>query len=170
MLNLNSWATPDQRHFLHLSPGVLETVTRFIQAECRDPESGGILLGRVRAGNLEIIEATEPTRRDWRSRFFFIRRQRDHQKIVKQRWEESQGEVRYLGEWHTHPEDFPAPSGTDLREWKILAESRIDRRPLLAVIVGRKGLHIEYMYASGRRVPLAHLPETSDLASNRVTI
>lgn len=159
MLELNSWVTTDERHFIHLSPEVLATLLRYVQIGSQDPEAGGILLGKVRAGNLEIIEATEPTRKDWRSRFFFIRHQRDHQEIVKRRWEESQGQIRYLGEWHTHPEDFPSPSGTDLREWRILAESRIDCRPLLAVIVGRRGLHVEYMHADGRRILLTHFLE-----------
>lgn len=160
MLNLNSWVTPDRRNLILLNPDVLATVLRYVQIGSQDSEAGGILLGKVRAGNLEIIEATEPTRKDWRSRFFFVRHQNDHQKIVKQRWEDSQGQVRYLGEWHTHPEDFPSPSGTDLREWRVLAESRIDGRPLLAVIVGRKGLHVEYMHKDGRRVLLSHLLET----------
>ncbi|WP_228761631.1 hypothetical protein [Pseudomonas sp. MPC6] len=45
----------------------------------------------------------------------------------------------------THPEDYPSPSSIDLREWRALAASRIDGRPLLALIVGRKGLHLEFM-------------------------
>uniref|UniRef100_UPI003CED28D9 Mov34/MPN/PAD-1 family protein n=1 Tax=Enterobacter cloacae complex sp. 280C5 TaxID=3395861 RepID=UPI003CED28D9 len=30
----------------------------------------------------------------------------------------SDGFLVYLGEWHTHPEDFPQPSSTDLRSWR----------------------------------------------------
>ena len=43
----------------------------------------------------------------------------------------------YLGEWHTHPEDWPKPSGKDLREWRILL--REQRRPLVFLIVGFQG-------------------------------
>lgn len=39
-------------------------------------------------------------------------------------------------------------------EWRALAVKRTDGRPVLAVIVGRKGLHVELMTASGERVQL----------------
>ena len=59
--------------------------------------------------------------------------------------------VRDLGEWHTHPQEVPSPSYVDLDEWKILAKGRADKRPLLAVVVGRQNLHVELMHADGMR-------------------
>lgn len=47
-------------------------------------------------------------------------------------------------------------------EWRALAVKRTDGRPVLAVIVGRKGLHVELMAASGERIQL--LPIFSDWA------
>ncbi|MBU4046695.1 MAG: Mov34/MPN/PAD-1 family protein, partial [Gammaproteobacteria bacterium] len=58
------------------------------------------------------------------------------------RWAASQGTVRYLGEWHTHPEDHPHPSNLDRTEWQRLSAGRRDKRPLLAIIVGRKSLYV----------------------------
>jgi integrative and conjugative element protein (TIGR02256 family) len=72
------------------------------------------------------------------------------------RWKESKGLVRYIGEWHTHPQNHPTPSSIDLREWQQLAVDRHDGRPLLAVIVGCQDLHVEYMFGSGKRHILGH--------------
>ena len=76
-----------------------------------------------------------------------------HASIALARWRASHGTVRYLGEWHTHPEDQPTPSSLDRSEWHRLAKERKDERPLLAVIVGRKVLHVE-MIPAGEKVML----------------
>ena len=148
---VGSWATQGSLSFVHLEPEVLETFNEFVQG-VRDLEAGGILLGCVRGPHLQIIEATTPSPKDRRSRFSFERDDFHHHSTAMKRWEESNGNIRYIGEWHTHPEDYPSPSSIDLREWRVLAASRIDGRPLLALIVGRKGLHLEFMRGNGERV------------------
>ncbi|WP_081608121.1 Mov34/MPN/PAD-1 family protein [Metapseudomonas furukawaii] len=159
MLHLTNWASSDLQKLVYIHPAALELVLRYAQVGESDPESGGILLGNVRGPHLEILEATTPTRKDRRFRYLFERTPYLHQVIASLRWKRSGGEVRYLGEWHTHPEDYPRPSGTDIHEWRKLAKSRVDQRPLLAVIVGRKGLHVEYMFKDGRRVVLRSFPD-----------
>ncbi|WP_265583242.1 Mov34/MPN/PAD-1 family protein [Pseudomonas sp. HN2] len=51
--------------------------------------------------------------------------------------------MRYVGERHTHPQNHPTPSWSDLSEWKMMAANRRDPRLLLALIVGCKGLNVE---------------------------
>ena len=114
------------------------------------PESGGILLGYVREPHLEVLEATEPTCWDKRLRCFFDRSAQGHHDLAQSRWAESDGLVRYLGEWHTHPEDYPSPSLVDKSGWIKLANKRQDKRPVLAIIVGRKGLHVELIDRKGK--------------------
>lgn len=138
-----SWATKDQKVLLSFSGQALETFSAHVQDLPDTPEAGGVLLGTVHGNNLIVTEATKPTTLDKRVRYFFERLPFGHQEIANQRWRSSGGIVRYLGEWHTHPEDHPSPSGTDMQEWRILAERRSDGRPLLAVIVGLKNLHVE---------------------------
>lgn len=59
--------------------------------------------------------------------------------------------------WYgTSENDIPSrkrrpPSHIDLDEWETLATGRADRRPLLAVVVGRQNLHVELMHADGIR-------------------
>ncbi|MNC54967.1 hypothetical protein D3C75_1044700 [compost metagenome] len=105
----------------------------------------------MRRKHLEVLEASEPTQQDRRLRYFFERMIYGHKSLADRRWQESNGLVRYIGEWHTHPQEIPSPSNIDLTEWQVLAQNRADRRPLLAVIVGRQNLHVELMHARGNR-------------------
>jgi len=132
---INTWSEPASERLVYFAPPVLEVFERYIQGE-NDAEAGGILLGHVRGMHLEILEATEPAPTDRRFKYFFERMIAGHQAISERRWRDSNGLIRYVGEWHTHPEDSPTPSGLDISEWQMLAGSRRDGRPMLAAIVG----------------------------------
>ncbi|WP_027611815.1 Mov34/MPN/PAD-1 family protein [Pseudomonas sp. URIL14HWK12:I6] len=147
---VTTWRGPADDQFVYFHQSVLDVFERHIQSDS-GTEAGGILLGHVRGKHLEVLEASEPTLQDRRLRYFFERMIHGHKGLADRRWRESNGLVRYVGEWHTHPQDLPSPSGTDLCEWQILARNRSDRRPMLAVIVGRQNLHVELMQAGGKR-------------------
>lgn len=146
---MNSWATPDQRVLLSLDVPVIEVFQRHIQAGSSDCEAGGLLLGTVHGSSLSVTEATVPTIWDKRLQFLFERMPFGHRSIAHARWKASGGLVRYVGEWHTHPQDHPCPSGLDRTEWKKLSRRRADGRPMLAVIVGRQGLYVELVSHEG---------------------
>ncbi|MGE6166875.1 Mov34/MPN/PAD-1 family protein [Aeromonas rivipollensis] len=149
MLPMSSWTTEDNRTLLHFSESVLRTFCQHIQVSEFDYEAGGILLGSVHGAHLLIEQATVPTTWDKRFRYQFERMPAEHEAVAQSRWMASQGTVRYLGEWHTHPEDHPRPSGLDISEWRQLSAQRRDNRPILAVIVGRYSLHVELAHSSG---------------------
>ncbi|WP_179152785.1 Mov34/MPN/PAD-1 family protein [Chromohalobacter israelensis] len=96
----------------------LELIIQYRQSEIYTPESGGMILGRIRGEYLDIAHVTEPGGHDFQSRFQFIRRDYGHHQVALDAWETSNSEVGYLGEWHTHPEDSPMPSSIDLAGWK----------------------------------------------------
>lgn len=146
---MTSWATPDQRVLLSLAEPVIAVFQRHIQARPSDCEAGGLLLGTVHGSSLAVTEATVPTTWDTRLQSFFERMPFGHSSIAQARWKASSGMVRYLGEWHTHPQDYPYPSGLDRTEWNKLSRKRSDGRPMLAVIVGRKGLYVELVPHAG---------------------
>ena len=146
---LSSWATHDKRTLLHLSAATLDIFEQHIQSSDTDCEAGGLLLGSVHGTHMLIEQATVPTVWDKRFRYFFERMPFGHEAIALSRWATSHGTVRYLGEWHTHPQDHPHPSGLDRSEWERLSEKRRDKRPMLAIIVGRKSLYIELVPSSG---------------------
>ena len=142
---LSSWATGDRSRLLHFSMGTLETFSQHVQGS----EAGGLLLGSVHGSHMLIEQATVPTAWDKRFRYLFERMPFGHEAIALSRWTASQGTIRYLGEWHTHPEDHPQPSGLDRSEWNRLSAQRRDKRPMLSVIVGRKSLYVELVPSSG---------------------
>lgn len=110
-----------------------------------EPEAGGILLGRtiLSSGDMIVDSITTPMDGDKQSRFSFFRSKKKHQKVIDQTWKDSKKTCNYLGEWHTHPEDFPSPSGTDIENWKKrLTEDFVDDSFLYFVIVGTKAVHV----------------------------
>lgn len=147
---MTTWRGPADDELVYFDQSVLDIFERHIQSDS-GTEAGGILLGHVRGKHLEILEASEPTPQDRRLRYFFERMIYGHKGLAERRWQESKGLIRYVGEWHTHPQDVPSPSPTDLCEWQKLARARSDRRPMLAVIVGRQKLHVELMHSGGKR-------------------
>lgn len=146
---MSSWATDDKRVLLHFSKHTLETLCQHVQANAADCEAGGLLLGSVHGTHMLIEQVTTPTVWDKRFRYLFERMPFGHASTALSRWIASQGTVRYLGEWHTHPEDHPLPSNLDRSEWGCLSAKRQDKRPMLAVIVGRKSLYVELVSSSG---------------------
>lgn len=147
---MNSWGDSESGQLVFFTPEVLAVFRRFIQDDI-DAEAGGVLLGHVRDIHLEILEATIPTPMDRRFKYLFERMPFGHCVIANRRWNASRGLIRYVGEWHTHPQDHPTPSKTDIYEWEKLAKHRLDGRPLLVVIVGRKDLRVEVMRPNGTR-------------------
>ena len=123
--------------YLKISDNVKEKFEKYRQS-LPAKEVGGILLGKVIKNEYIIIETiTEPTIYD-RSNFFgFIRNKKQAQKNINKYWELSDGEIIYLGEWHTHNENIPTPSFEDKKTMNnLLLTSRLEIDFLFAVIVG----------------------------------
>lgn len=152
---VSGWSTPDKRILVNFDEKVLNVFRQHIQRQSSDAEAGGLLLGEVRGRHLNLVDATFPTFDDLRSRYSFERLPQGHAEVAQKMWSDSRGTVRYLGEWHSHPQDCPIPSGIDRSEWKRLATERKDKRPVLAVIVGRSGLHVELVSLTGCGIVLS---------------
>jgi integrative and conjugative element protein (TIGR02256 family) len=150
MCHVSDWTLTDGSLLLNFSSEVRHVFERHKQVGDL-PESGGVLLGTVHENGLLVTVATTPTRLDRQLRYFFERLPFGHRAVAERMWRHSGGTTRYIGEWHTHPQDIPTPSGIDLEEWRKLAKKRADKRPLLAVIVGRQGLHVELAHGNGHR-------------------
>jgi integrative and conjugative element protein (TIGR02256 family) len=154
MQQVSTWGTADLRLLVSINELSLSAFERHVQHLEADPESGGILLGCVRGPHLEVLEASTPTKWDRRFRYFFERLPFGHQLLADEKWTKSSGTVRYLGEWHTHPEDDPSPSSLDRSEWQKQAARRKDGRSTLSIIVGRHSLHVELVARDGTGIKL----------------
>ncbi|HEJ1052114.1 Mov34/MPN/PAD-1 family protein [Morganella morganii] len=98
-------------------------------------EAGGTLIGERRGKHIVITHISEPGLGDVRSRTRIERKGEHHQQKVDDLFQQSDGSLVYLGEWHTHPEDFPKPSSTDMRSWRIGLRAT---EPMVLLIMGRK--------------------------------
>jgi len=117
----------------------LSVMQLYIQDLKDKKEAGGVLLGRFIIDSKDIVvdRVTMPMVGDIRSRFKFIRSEKRHQKVITNAWIKSEGTCNYLGEWHTHPEDYPTPSGQDIKNWQeILSTRTFSSQYLYFVIVG----------------------------------
>jgi len=117
-----------------IEDSVIANVGAFRQVEPTAAEAGGILLGFRRDTHLHIAMATPPGPLDRRSKFHFYRAGEFHAQIALSQWAKTQETMDYVGEWHTHPEDYPQPSALDLREWRQICRRR--NEPMVFVIQG----------------------------------
>jgi integrative and conjugative element protein (TIGR02256 family) len=99
-------------------------------------EVGGWLLGYWRADGKSVVltHATPPGRRGTP---FGVRVDADrHRPLFDQAWQASEGQVTFLGDWHTHPGGPPRPSQRDRQALEQLAKEPDYQTewPLIAVI------------------------------------
>lgn len=130
---------------IKLTGSVIETLQQHKQENKDSKESGGVLLGRFIkvSKNIVVDKVTTPSDGDKQTRFSFKRLSPLHQEIVTEEWKKSNGTCNYLGEWHTHPEDFPTPSSVDMKDWKRkLKKDVFSGRYLYFIIAGIKGIGI----------------------------
>jgi integrative and conjugative element protein (TIGR02256 family) len=130
---------------------------RHRQVRPRSREAGGVLLGRLVLESSDVIidAASEPAPKDVRSRFRFFRAALPAQRVVNAAWADSGGSKNYLGEWHSHPEDVPSPSGTDLEDWhRVVLKTLCEQDFLLFVIVGRVSIKLWELSRVKELVPI----------------
>jgi integrative and conjugative element protein (TIGR02256 family) len=123
---------------LKIGMSAYDMMRRYIQDKPGMPEAGGILLGRyiIDAHDVVIDRVTVPLPGDRRSRFRFTRCDKEHQRIADRAWNRSHRTCTYLGEWHTHPEAVPHPSGVDQNDWRRKLREDRYAESLFFIIVG----------------------------------
>ena len=86
-------------------------------------ETGGILLGKFNKEN-RVVEITEvyELKTNFFSKILYKKSARKAQKIINRRWNETDGVINYIGEWHTHPNMKAVPSSTDINSLKEISE------------------------------------------------
>ena len=131
---------------------VLDVISTYCQNSRGKCEAGGTLMGYRSGRHLHVLHATVPMPLDKRSRISFDRLDPGHQREVTRAWEESQGRVDYLGDWHTHPQLNPSPSITDYTEWAKLGSTL--NKPLLFMILGERANLFAAYHAEQKTIPL----------------
>lgn len=130
---------------MKLTQDVLLLIDSFVQKKTDMPEAGGTMLGRFIKDSKDIVidHVTQPMKGDRFTRYTFKRLSLQHQQIIDATWEATRGTCNYLGEWHTHPEPVPTPSGTDLKDWRRKLKSDVfSSRYLYFLIAGTEHINM----------------------------
>lgn len=136
------------RLVLHAQPR--DILEKFTQYNRKDPEAGGILLGNIIDDKINILKLSVPTSLDRASRTNFERSKVGAQIILDYEFYNSNGQMTYFGEWHTHPEQFPTPSHTDLKMLKDqFKNNKLHTCFILLIIKGTEGLYFRLLDKDG---------------------
>lgn len=120
---------------IRVAKGVLDQVVVYRQSAKGDYESGGQLFGVISRSQVLVLRATGPYPGDTRGRYSYRSEPMAAQKAIEAMHAEG---LLYLGEWHTHAENFPSPSTADSGTMdKILRKSILNTNLLVLLIVGR---------------------------------
>lgn len=133
---------------------IVELMNSYKQLTSRDCEAGGILIGRENKNtrNLIIEYATEPYEKDKRTRSSYIRKDKRHMQIFNELYNENNSIYAYVGEWHTHPEEYPNYSSVDINNWKQIAKINQDKdKVYYHVIVGTNEIRM-WKYQHGLKI------------------
>lgn len=90
--------------------GVLSHLCSHRQMKWWQAEACGLMFARTEAKRILIEVATGPYRRGWRGRYACTIPPDEAQREID---EHHALGLHYVGEWHSHPEPMPAPSGRD---------------------------------------------------------
>lgn len=134
---------------IKIASEVVNIISSHKQLNYKDCESGGILVGRenIESGNIVIEYATEPYPKDRGTRTRFYRKDKKHIEFFEKLHMESKGIYAYLGEWHTHAEEYPEFSSVDSDNWRRIAKENKDRgKEFYHIIVGTKEIRA-WMYS-----------------------
>ncbi|ODR95228.1 hypothetical protein AUC70_05900 [Methyloceanibacter stevinii] len=99
-----------------IDSGLLDRIL-VLRAERLPVETGGVLLGTVDipSKRIHVIEALPAPPDSVETRHGFTRGTQGVQDALDNVWERTRGQVRYVGEWHSHPpRSAPLPSAIDL--------------------------------------------------------
>lgn len=143
---------------IKLAPPVLRTMLSYAQYGPTDTEAGGVLMGRYLLGSHDVVidALTVPMPGDRRTRYSFYRDKKRHQAAMDAAWRASGGHCTYLGEWHTHPEADPTPSGIDTRDWRRRLHDDRYHDELFFLIVGTAA--VRAWAGKGSRLTCESLP------------
>ena len=124
----------DSGQVIRLSPAVLDKLMRHRQRFLWQAEAGGQLFARLKGQLIEIVEATGPRATDRRGRYHYHPDKRAEQREIEERFQLG---LQFVGDWHTHAQVWPEPSGTDLASMASMVRlSAHDLNGFILIVMG----------------------------------
>lgn len=123
---------------IEINESVIKTFNVYKQRKENDVEKGGVLMGKLYpSSNKIVITHALICNNQESTRYELNLNTKCLQEKILKIWEESNGTITYLGDWHTHPEKAPKPSITDYKTFILnYFSSKFDQNLLLYIIVG----------------------------------
>lgn len=114
---------------------VMMQFSRYRQTRWYHREAGGQLFARFEGSRIEVVEATGPRCADIRRLRLFLPNRKAEQEEIDSRHSR---DLHYVGDWHTHPQERPQASTTDLESiGDCYRRSSHSLGAFLLVVVGR---------------------------------
>lgn len=126
-------------HRIEFTGPAWRLMNNYTQSWPWNKEAGGQMFGRTDGYRLIVEEATGPRKGDIRRRRSFEIDPIAAANEIKER--EVKGLI-YLGDWHTHPEDYAKPSDQDRANAGNLMKGAPQNPFLLLVIVGARETYV----------------------------
>ncbi|MEJ0100285.1 MAG: Mov34/MPN/PAD-1 family protein [Pseudomonadota bacterium] len=120
------WRKTGSAQRIRITDAVLNHVAKHQQNGVTATEAGGQLFGTVSRNEVRLVVAVGPHLRDERGRTHYRSDRKAAQRAIR---DQAKRGLLFLGEWHTHPQDVPAPSGDD--------------RDAIALMVGKSSLNVD---------------------------
>lgn len=141
---MNDMVINDGSRNIKLCHNVIEIMYKYIQQGALSKEAGGILIGKENMSNSNLIinGITTPMNHDYSGYDRFIRRDKRHITYFNTFYNKSKHTLRYLGEWHTHPEAVPIYSSIDLKNWEKIYRGANYKNSYYHIIVGYEMVRI----------------------------
>ncbi|WP_284319374.1 Mov34/MPN/PAD-1 family protein [Dyella acidisoli] len=121
---------------LILHDRVLDHFKRHRQLTSKSAEAGGQLFARFEGYQIHVVEATGPHQEDKRGRFSFLPNRNKEQRDIDNFYRNG---LIFIGDWHTHPQDIPVPSVTDIASiTDCFRKSQHNLYAFVLIVVGRR--------------------------------
>ncbi|MBD0331396.1 MAG: ThiF family adenylyltransferase [Chitinophagaceae bacterium] len=125
----------DKKHKVYLPEREQQFMQNLI-AKNSKIETGGVLAGYIdENGNIIITNASEPGPKAIQSENRFEKDVEYCQKFLDDLYVQSNRQIVYLGEWHSHPSENNHPSGTDIKSLSEIAVQKDYLTDMPAMII-----------------------------------
>lgn len=128
-------ALPESSQRILFSPQVTDHTAKHRQLSWYSTEAGGQLFGSINSSEVVVLSATGPYRGDQRWWSSYRSNAKAAQRAIDQHVQKG---LYYLGEWHTHPEEYPAASAADRDAMSRLRTASITRSNALLMLIQGK--------------------------------
>ncbi len=105
------------------------------------PEAGGLLFAEFDFPIIRIVEASPPLSIDEQRRTLFVPNRAAQRQLIKQRFKDG---LHFVGEWHSHSQDKPQPSGVDIKSMTdSFLKSKHELNYFIMIILGNSLKNLE---------------------------